>query len=150
MNKNKNGFTLVELLAVMAIIAMISIIAVPNVIKIMNGNKQSKVLNDGLTLIALAKQEVASSIDLRESLTETGITRSLQRLDDKNDLTVDPDGILYDRTNSYVQISKVSGTIMYCVYLKSNNWSLNNSGNCVYEDMLLSDDGKDYVKIVES
>ena len=34
--KNKNGFTLVELLAVIALIAVLSIIAVPNILKMFN------------------------------------------------------------------------------------------------------------------
>ena len=42
--KNKNGFTLVELLAVIAILAILVIIALPNVIKMFNNAKKSSFL----------------------------------------------------------------------------------------------------------
>ena len=143
---NKKAFTLVELLATMAILAVISIIAVPNVIKIMAENKKEKVLNDGLAFIALAKQEVASDIDFRMSLSEIPQKKMLNNMDVNSDITLDPDGVNYNRNNSYVNISKESGEVLYCVYLTSDNWSLENTGNCVYESDLLSDNAKTYVK----
>lgn len=142
---NKKGFTLVELLATMAILAIISIIAVPNVVKIMDSNKKEKILNDGLTLISLAKQEVASNRDLSDSLTETGIKKTLQELDNHNDITTDPNGRDYKRGDSYVNIAKVRGVITYCVYLESENWILANNANCVYEDSLWEDNAKQFV-----
>ena len=45
MRVNKKGFTLVELLAVMAIIAVIGMIAIPNVIRLMDNNKKDKIIN---------------------------------------------------------------------------------------------------------
>lgn len=42
---NKKGFTLVELLAVIAILAILVIIALPNVIKMYNSAKKEYILN---------------------------------------------------------------------------------------------------------
>lgn len=142
---NKKGFTLVELLATIAILAIISIIAVPNIVKIMDSNKKEKILNDGLTVISLAKQEVAGNRDLNDGLNTGDIKKTLQELDEHNDVVMDPDGKAYKRGESYVNISKVNGVVMYCVYLESENWILSNNTNCVYEDNLWEDNAKQYV-----
>lgn len=143
---NKNGFTLVELLATMVILAIISAIAIPNVVKIMVSNKKEKVLNDGLTLIAQAKKKVTSDIDLRNELDEFGREYNLQNLDKYSDLVLDPDGKEYNRTGSYVKISKINGVITYCVYLESDGWKLINGSSCVLENELLSDNSKNFIK----
>ena len=44
--KKKKGFTLVELLAVIAILAILVIIALPNVIKMYNNAKRSSFLTE--------------------------------------------------------------------------------------------------------
>ena len=143
---NKKGFTLVELLSVMVILGIISMIAVPNVVKIMADNKKEKVINDGLSMIALAKQKIAGDYDLREQVTVTGYNYTLDFIDKTKDIVNDPNGLAYDRTNSYVKVYKTGGVITYCVYLKSNNWILNNNNNCVLESLLLGDNTKNYVK----
>ena len=142
---NKKGFTLVELLATMVILALISSVAIPNVIKIMTNNKKEKVLNDGMTVIAQAKKKVSSDYDLRESINESGVTYTLQILDNYNDIINDPDGTKYNRTQSYVKISKINNTITYCAYLESDNWFLKNGNSCVLEENLLMDNAKKYV-----
>ena len=43
--KNKKGFTLVELLAVIAILAILVILAIPNVIKLYNNAKKTDFFN---------------------------------------------------------------------------------------------------------
>lgn len=143
---NKKGFTLVELLATMAILSIIAVIAVPNVMKIMTNNKKEKVLNDGLSVIAQAKAKLASDYDLREQINATGYKYTLQVLDKMNDITNDPDGLAYDRTNSYVKVYKKNNLVTYCIYLKSDNWILSNGSSCVDENNLLVDNSKDYVK----
>ena len=143
---NKKGFTLVELLATMAILAIIAVVAVPNVVKIMTNNKKEKVLNDGLTIIAQAKSKLAGDYDLREQLDATGYKYTLQVLDVFSDITNDPDGVSYNRLNSYVKVYKKNGLITYCAYLESNNWILNDEGSCVNEENLLKDNSKNYVK----
>ena len=142
---NKKGFTLVELLATMVILALIASVAIPNVVKIMSNNKKGKVINDGMTLIAQAKKKISSDYDLRESINEVGVNYSLDVLDNYNDIINDPDGVTYNRANSYVKIYKVDNTVTYCVYLESDNWILKNASSCVLENELLSDNSKKYV-----
>lgn len=144
---NRKGFTLVELLATMVILAIIAGVAIPNVIKIMTNNNKEKVLNDGLTMIALAKSELASDYDLREQIRQTGTARDLYlgNLDKFGDITNDPNGSIYNRNTSYVRVFKSGNLIAYCVYLESNNWVLNDNDSCVVENSLFDDDAKKYV-----
>ena len=44
--KNKNGFTLVELLAVIAILAILVIVAMPNVLGMFNEAKQNTFITE--------------------------------------------------------------------------------------------------------
>ena len=65
MRVNKKGFTLVELLAVMAIIAVIGMIAIPNVISLMDNNKKDQMINDAQRLISLHKNYVLANREFR-------------------------------------------------------------------------------------
>jgi prepilin-type N-terminal cleavage/methylation domain-containing protein len=63
---NKKGFTLVELLAVIAILAVLVIIAVPNVMSLFNEAKRNSFQNEIATIYKEAQQEW-----ITDSLTET-------------------------------------------------------------------------------
>ena len=147
---NKKGFTLVELLATMAILAIISIIAIPNVIRIMDNNKKEKILGDAKSFIALAKYEVARDTSLRNSLDNGSQRLTLRRIDLNNDVLNDANNAAYNRDNSYVDISKNNDTIQYCVYLISENYKVSYNDNCVSETYLLGDNPKNYVNEIEN
>ena len=150
---NKKGFTLVELLATMAILAIISAIAIPNILRIMDDNKKDKVISDAESLIALAKYEVAKNSSLRESLDSGNVRLSLRTLDNKNTIMNDPNNNAYNRDDSNIIVSKSSGIIEYCVYLVSQNFKVSmavNNDNCVKETIILGDNPKRYVNDVES
>ena len=54
---NNKAFTLVELLATLAILSVIMIIAIPNVIGILEKNKNTTYVEDAKKLVALADYE---------------------------------------------------------------------------------------------
>jgi len=136
MKMNNKGFTLVELLAVLAIIAIIGGIAIPNVISLMDNNKKDHIVNDAQRLIALAKNAVAADRELRAD-SETDFKKyKMSELDTKNSINPDPDGGNYDRVNSYVKYTKNSG---YCVYLLGTKKAVKSDtgeDNCVPEERL--------------
>lgn len=144
---NNKGFTLIELLAVMLILGLISAIAYPNVTGIINDNKKEKVLEDSKALVSLAKYELTKNSNVRDSIDSEGIRYTLSEIDEKNTITVDPNGESYDRSISYVKVYKQNSTIKYCVYLESNNYSLSNNGNCVEYEGITGDNSKNYVEI---
>ncbi len=55
--KNKKGFTLVELLAVIAILAILVIIALPNIIKTYNDAKEASFINEAKNIYKTALQQ---------------------------------------------------------------------------------------------
>ena len=55
--KTKKGFTLVELLAVIAILAILIIIALPNILSMFNKAKEDTFFTEAKSVMRAAKQE---------------------------------------------------------------------------------------------
>ena len=66
MMKNKSGFTLVELLAVIAILAILVIIALPNVLKLYNNAKKNTFLIEAKTIYKEASSKSLLYLDLEK------------------------------------------------------------------------------------
>ena len=60
--KNKKGFTLVELLAVIAILAVLVIIALPNVMKLFRGARKDTFLNEVKSMLTGAESAYLSEV----------------------------------------------------------------------------------------
>ena len=56
--KNKKGFTLVELLAVMVVLALILVLVAPNVLNSMNNSKKNAMVIYAKKMISTAKENV--------------------------------------------------------------------------------------------
>ena len=141
MKMNNKGFTLVELLAVLALLVIIGGIAIPNVISLMNNNKKDNMVNDAQRLISLAKNMVAKDQEFRKATTSSKQYK-MSEIDPKKTIHPDPDGGDYDRTASYVKYTKNTG---YCIYLKGSKKAIrSNSGTgCVKEEQLNRSSVKD-------
>lgn len=74
MIKNNNrGFTLVELLATVSILAVLMIIAVPNIINMIERNKNTTYVEDARKLVLLAKHEFSSNENIhRPTINSSG------------------------------------------------------------------------------
>ena len=105
--KNNKGFTLVELLATLVVLGIIMAIAVPNVISVVQKNRQKTLIEDAKKMLSMAQYKVAKenvTDDKKYTLSELDITEELKK---------GPNGELYKRDKSRVEFS--SGT--YTVYL---------------------------------
>lgn len=124
---NRKGFTLVELIATIAILGIIMTIAIPNVLSIIEKNKQEDFIESAKLLISEAEYKVRgdSNIEL-PSDNNHGIVITLNYLNSGNfeDSVYDYD---YDMT-SFVLIVKEDGTYNYYVHLTASKVTSTNTG----------------------
>ena len=62
--KNNKGFTLVELLAVLSVLAVLMLLAVPNVIGVVQRDKNKTYVEDAKKLVTLAEYKIRSNPNL--------------------------------------------------------------------------------------
>ena len=100
--RNDKGFTLVELLATLAILAIIMGIAIPNVLSTLEKNRKTTYLEDAKKLVTLAEYEFNKDEELT---VDSGCVRINLSYLDKTDLEKGPNDGNYDTTSSYVIIN---------------------------------------------
>ena len=112
---NKKGFTLVELLAVIALLALLTGIAVPNVISTINNNKKNTFLMDAKRMVSKAEYLFSSSKTDREIVLAGGNKiYAFASLNEKEEFKTDADNGSYD-PNTFVMISLKNGSYNYCI-----------------------------------
>ena len=123
MRLNKNGFTLVELLAVIVILATIVMIAAPNVTSYLeNSRKKAFVLN-----ARQVAEAVSNDVLMNGNKTAYNIEDINKLLDSKHRLVTSPYGQSYS-SGSYVKVEK------------------DDTGNNVYS-ICLTDTGKNGIEL---
>lgn len=114
---NNKGFTLVELLAVLSVLAVLMLLAVPNVIGVVQRDKNKTYVEDAKKLVTLAEYKIRSNPNLKPSNNGNTICFYLDYLDKTKELNEPPNGGVYDRYISYVQVVKTDDKIKYKVQL---------------------------------
>ena len=137
--KNNKGFTLIELLATITILSIIMLIAIPNVIGVVQRNKQKTFVEDAKKFISLAQYKKAKVVSSTTRFT-------LGDVDEGDDLTEGPNGGVYSKDLSYVTIID-NNTYQVCLkeYKKDTSICMSAINNAT-EDQLYAAGANSLVK----
>lgn len=108
--KDKKGFTLIELIAVVVILSILAIIATPNIVNMIDRGKKEQYVADAKDFIAKAtymyKQE---KYQKKFNNNGNGTTIKLGDIEGINDSDLtDPYGYTYDKENSIIKFEEPS------------------------------------------
>jgi len=119
MKGKEKGFTLVELLATLAILSIIMMIAVPNVMNILDKNKRTSYMEDAKKLVTLADYKFRQSQTIAKPNAGECVVFRMSSLD-VSEIKKGPEGSVYNTTNSFVAITYSGGKYQYGVMLYEN------------------------------
>ena len=137
--KNKKGFTLVELLAVITLLAILMGIAVPNIVSTVNNSKRNEFLSDAKRMVSKAEYLLSLDKSARTALLKDPSTpkryefkrNSGEYLNKQNEFESDVDGGEYD-SGSYVKITRSGSspnyTFKYCICLVGSKRKIGAAG----------------------
>lgn len=156
MIKNK-GFTLVELLATIVVIGVIILISVPNMIGIINKNKDSNYIDDARRMQSLAEYKFRSE-DKDKLNSNSCLTYTLNELNKNQEFDKTPDdsdssGKKYDFEKSFVVVKKDGSEYKYYVFLMTATDERNESKKYAnfddrYNLVTGDDDSKKYKSVI--
>lgn len=101
----KSGFTLIEIIAVLAVLALVSVIAIPKAIGTIAASRQESLTAMAKTAINTAKLYVSTDTDGTFVLPEAGNAKYITFLTMGLDFDLTPYGDQIDKNNSYVFVN---------------------------------------------
>lgn len=111
--RSKNGFTLVEMLAMLVVLGILMSITVPNITGILEQAKVNKYKDDVQKMIDTAKMKVVNNKEIKNQAKDNCIVLYLSYLDDNNELQKGPNEGTYVQDNSFVIIKREENTFKY-------------------------------------
>lgn len=134
MKINKNGFTLVELLAVIALLAILTGITVPNILSTINNNKKNTFLMDAKRMVTKAEYLKTKNKNDRDYIINnpaTGKTYYLNDLNESGEFLKDADGGNYQEAYVKVTYDINNKVYKYCIYVNGSRRSIGTSTSCL-------------------
>lgn len=123
MLKNSKGFTLIELLATIVVIGVIVLISVPNMVGIIDKNKDTSYIDDARRMQSIAEYRFRNT-DKSTFKNDSNqcSAYSLYELNKNQEFDNTPNsGDKYDYNKSFVVVKKESSQYNYYVYLETTN-----------------------------
>lgn len=117
---NKSGFTLVELLVSLVLLGVLMAITIPNIIGIVEQNKNNAYVEDSEKMLSSAKYKMASN-DIKKPSVGKCIIMTLGYLDTNDDYKNTPNDGVYDKGKSFVVIKRESSRYDYYVRLEEKS-----------------------------
>lgn len=103
----KNGFTLVELLAMLTVIGIIMVVAIPNISGMLRNQRLNQIKHDANSMIESAKMKVSKNKLSAKLGSGECMVFSLYYLDENENIVKGPNGGNYDLFDSVVVVTKV-------------------------------------------
>lgn len=119
--RNKRGFTLVELLAMLVILGILMAVAVPNITGILGNQRMNVIKADASNMVESAKVLVAKETALEKPEIQQCYIFTLDYLNTNGDIEKGPNGGDYYQYDSFVLYTKVSsgaGKAKYKYYVR--------------------------------
>ena len=126
---NKKGFTLVELLAVIAIMALIAGVAIPNVVNMLDKGKKEDYIKDAKAIISKVKY-MYNLKTYQAKFQSQGSCKTINLENISFDITTDAFGGTYDKTNSIVKACEVGDKTEFSIDLRSDQKCLATQDSC--------------------
>ena len=98
----KNGFTLVEVLAMITVIGIIMLVSIPNISGMMKNQRLNYLKGDATSMVEAAKMKVSKSKEIEKIGAGDCIVFSLNYLDENENMVKGPNGGKYDQFESIV------------------------------------------------
>ena len=114
--KRKNGYTLIELIAVIILIGIILLIALPRVIGVSENSKKKTYITDAKRMITTAETKYKKDTTIEQPTSTTCIVFKLKDLE-IDSLTTGPNNGNYDEDYSYVTMNYINGKYTYGIQL---------------------------------
>lgn len=146
---NKKGFTLVELLAVIALVAILSGLAVTNVVSSINNSRKNSFLLDAKRMVSKAEYLLSLNRDYRDEVKNTSKIFTYSDLNEKNEFNTDADGGSFD-PSTFVKVTfdNSSKEYKYCICVIGSMRRIGNNCNSTTESSCISSTDLKNISIV--
>lgn len=117
---NSKGFTLVELLGSMVILGLLMMLVVPNVVGLLNSNKETVFVEDAKKLVNAAKSKASLKKDFSPPTTANHCVLLGLGYLDNSEFDTPPNGGCYDVNRSFViiKLEESGGVKQYKYYVQ--------------------------------
>lgn len=116
----KNGFTFVELLAMLVVLGILMAIAIPNINGMLKNQRINSLKTDAINMVETAKIKASKDRLLEKPKSGECIVFSLNYLNDNDNIVKGPNGGLYDQFDSVVVYTREGSRYKYYVRLVEN------------------------------
>ena len=113
----KNGFTFIELLAMLAVLGILMLIAIPNINGILKNQRLNVIKGDATNMVETVKIKSRKERLLVKPKSGECIVFSLNYINDNDNIVKGPNGGLYDQFDSVVVYTREGSRYKYYVRL---------------------------------
>lgn len=113
----ENGFTFVELLAMLAVLGILMLIAIPNINGMLKNQRLNIIKNDATNMVETAKVKSSKERLLEKPKNGECVVFALNYLNDQDNIVKGPNGGLYDQFDSVVVYTREGARYKYYVRL---------------------------------